>query len=101
MYKLRFPSEEEKIYMIDIFKKYLEYVNLKRSKKIQFPTSYNILTILPFYNETTTNYFMNMEIINKTGKNGINWMISKKELNKWLKENNIIKPNFSKAKLIK
>lgn len=97
-YRLRFPSSEEEKFMINIFKKYVEEKNLNNDIKLYFGF------ISYYYEESRTKYFINLEIDSNNTLNpriGVNYHISKKNIKEYLTINNITKPKFPKANLIK
>jgi hypothetical protein len=101
-YKLRQASEPERKFIIDIFTKYIEFRNSRQLTVIfSFPD-------YKFYEESRYMYYFNLfaeGLIGYDGKPrekmGVCYRISKASLYNWLIENNIIRPKFPKAKLIK
>lgn len=97
-YKLRFACKEEIKFMLDIFKQYA-------ASTVKF----HIVEWYNFYTETKTDYHISIKAnglyISKRQKlpdcYGVDFCISKIKLNKWMKENNIQKPEFEEARLIK
>ena len=98
-YVLRFASEEERKFMFNIFKKYVE-------DGCEFKvTEWSVGT---GYTELQNKYCMNIKangLIDWAGKPhpdnfGVCYVITKNELKKWMAKNSIIKPKFEEGKII-
>ncbi len=97
-YFMRCPSEQEKKFMMDVFKKY------QSSGDSSFTvTEWN------FYDETPSHYGVSIRangLIDWAGKPypdnfGVNYLITKEKIRKFMKDNGIVKPSFNKATFIK
>jgi hypothetical protein len=110
-YKLRQASDDEHLFMENLFKLFVTDINSKR-KTYQLYLGDRKHQALIFkgslaYSETQSSYYVNAfmdrleagEVIDYNRPTAIK--ISKNTLKEFMKTNNIIKPKFNKAKLIK
>ncbi len=96
---MRLPCKEEREFMMDVIKKYHKAVSSFTVTDWGYKNHYD---------ETPSKYGINIEASGLTdwaGKplpdnHGVNYLISKMKLRKFMKENNIIKPSFPTAKII-
>lgn len=97
-YIMRFASEEEKKFMVNIIKKFIK----------EETTSIEITELSDWYNESPSKFGMNVKAsgvmlghIPLEDNHGIHYRISKKVLKEWMDKKGIIKPIFPKAELLK
>ena len=106
-YLLRQASKEEQEWMWkNIFDPYLDEINEKNEISGQRMEYYEWQGIR-HYEETMLSYSQNMLSYGhlkfdktKTNGDGVNWIIQKSEIREFKKKHGIVKPRFSKSKLI-
>ena len=107
-YQLRFPCEDEKIFMMNVIKLYVDDMNLrKKNIKVYFnnreKTKFNDIE---FYTELLYKYTINCYMDIKDGEvieynTPVSLILTKKQVKEFMINNNIVKPKFDKAKLVK